>query len=301
MRGKQKMGFFLSIFSMLTVLILCGCSFAGAAIPNSTVGANNQVQKLESTSTFLSGEQNIKSIDIQATVGNLTILYGTKPQIEIGGKLINHASFSNDNGMIIYRDDFGKGNLSFDDITNNEEYKIAITIPNNLEIETLSVDVGIGSINIQNIMADDATVNGTTKINLDEFQSTTLELNSTLADISADNITVLKKFSLYSYGSTAIVSGDMKGDVLIDSAGISNTDITFNNSDQSDYFITSTWEPESKNKEPGNFALESARLLINGEKYSIEYTNSNSRAPYTLKVLSRELIPMENIKISFIE
>lgn len=126
-------------------------------------------------------------------------------------------------------------------------------------------------------------------------------MNSTLADISAANISISKELSLYSYGSTAIVSGTIKGNVLIDSAGISNIDVTFLNSDRANYYIESTWEPESQNKEPGNFMLESGKvgLLIDGEKYSVEYTDSNVAAPNKLTIISRELMPMDNIAIKF--
>ena len=111
--------------------------------------------------------------------------------------------------------------------------------------------MGIGSIDLQNIGADNAKITGTIEINLDGFHRETLDLDGTLEDINAADISVIKELSLHLYGSTAVVSGDIKGDVLIESAGISNTDITFVNSDRSDYSIKSTWEPEAENKEPG--------------------------------------------------
>ena len=47
--------------------------------------------------------------------------------------------------------------------------------------------------------------------------------------------------------------------------------------------------------------LESGKvgLLIDGEKYSVEYTNSNVAAPNKLTIISRELMPMDNIAIKF--
>lgn len=284
----------------LTTTLLCASSFIGAYAADFKVNTNIELQSIQSTTTILNDEQNMRAIDISATVGNLTILYGDNTQIEIGGKLVNHASFSYDNGTLTYRDDLERNNQSFEDF-NNEKYKIIITIPHDLELETLSANVGIGSINLQNIMANNAKLTGTTKINLDGFHSAALNLNSTLADISAANISVSKELSIYSYGSTAIVSGDIKGNVLIDSAGISNTNITFVNSDRSNYYIESTWEPESQNKEPGNFLLESGNvgILIDGEKYSVEYKDSNIEAPNKLTIISRELMPMDNIAISF--
>ena len=61
-------------------------------------------------------------IDIQATVGNLTVLYGDKVQIEIGPQIFDHASFSYDGGTLIYCGDFEENDLSFDDI-NSENIK----------------------------------------------------------------------------------------------------------------------------------------------------------------------------------
>lgn len=128
--------------------------------------------------------QALIAVDVQAKVGYLTVVYGDKPQIEIGSKLVDHASVSWDNGTLTYRDDFTDYELSFNDI-DSEDYKIAITLPTSLEIKTLSVKVGIGSIALQNIMVDTALLTGTGKINPDGFRSKTLELNSFLADNSA--------------------------------------------------------------------------------------------------------------------
>lgn len=300
MKYKHKSKLCIAITFVFTVILFCGFSFIGAYAANFDADTNNKFHSIKSATTILNNEHDITTIDISATVGNLTILYGDKPQIEIGGELVNHASFSYDNGTLIYRDDFEENNQSFNDI-DNEEYKIIITIPHDLEIKTLSVDVGIGSIDLQNIMANNAKLTATSKINLNGFHSGSLKLNSTLADISAANISISKELSLYSYGSTAIVSGTIKGNVLIDSAGISNIDVTFLNSDRANYYIESTWEPESQNKEPGNFMLESGKvgLLIDGEKYSVEYTDSNVAAPNKLTIISRELMPMDNIAIKF--
>ncbi|HBG5344289.1 TPA: hypothetical protein KQG29_001656 [Clostridioides difficile] len=300
MTFKKKSGLVKCATILLTILLLCGFSFIGVYAANFKVDTNNQFHSINSSTTILNNEHEITTIDVQATVGNLTVVYGDKSQIEIGPKLINHASFSFDNGTLIYRDDFGKNNVSFDD-TNGEEYNITITIPNDLQLKTLSVDVGIGSVDLQNIKAVNAKLIGTTRINLNGFHSRTLDLSSTLADITATDISILQELSLRSYGSTAIVSGEIKGNVLIDSAGISNTNITFVNSDRKNYFIKSTWEPESSNKELGNLLLENGDigLLIDREKYSVEYNDTNLDAPYKFTVISRELMPMENITINF--
>lgn len=163
--------------------------------------------------------------------------------------------------------------------------------------------MGIGSIDLQNIGADNAKITGTIEINLDGFHRETLDLDGTLEDINAADISVLKELSLHLYGSTAVVSGDIKGDVLIESAGISNTDITFVNSDRSDYSIKSTWEPESENKEPGILLFKRGKvgISIDGENYDMKYTDSNLEAPYKLTITSRKLMPMNNITIRFID
>lgn len=86
------------------------------------VDINNQFQRVKPTAIVISNAQDMTDIDIQATVGNLTVLYGDKVQIEIGPQIFDHASFSYDGGTLIYRDDFEENDLSFDDI-NSENIK----------------------------------------------------------------------------------------------------------------------------------------------------------------------------------
>lgn len=176
---------------------------------------------------------------------------------------------------------------------NNEAYNIIISFPKNLEIEKFSVDMGIGSIDLHEIMASNTKLVGSTKINMAGFCCDSLELNSILANISAANISVQKERCLRLYGSGVIVSSDIKGDVLIETAGISNTDITFFNSDRVDFSLRSTWETEPENREEGT--------LINGEKYNLECTDSNLDAPFKIEAVSSELMPIENIKIKFVK
>lgn len=140
-------------------------------------------------------------------------------------------------------------------------------LPTGLIIKKLSVEVGIGSVDMQNMMADTALFSGMGEISLDGFYSQTLELSSTLADISAADVSIQKELRLHSYGSAAVISGDIRGKVLIDSAGISNTKIIFVGADREDYDIQSAWKPESGNGEPGELLLKSeeAGILIDGE------------------------------------
>ena len=298
MKRKSKLS--IAIAGSLAAIILCSCAVIKANADSLQVSAINGVQNMSSTIMAPNKEQALIAIDVQAKVGYLTVVYGDKPQIEIGSKLVDHASVSWDNGVLTYRDDFADHDLSFDDI-DSEDYKIAITLPTNLEIKTLSVKVGIGSIALQNMMVDTALLTGTGKINLDGFRSETLELNSSLADISAADISIQKELCLHLYGSSAAVSGDIRGKVLLDSAGISNTEIVFLGADRDDYAIRSTWEPESGNREPGELLLKSEEtgILIDGERYSLEYADSNSAAPYQLEIVSRELMPMKNIVLKF--
>ena len=103
-------------------------------------------------------KQVLTTVDVQAKVGCLTVVYGNKPQIEIGPKLAEHG-------------------LTFDEI-DSEEYKIAITLPTGLTIKNFSVEVGIGSVDLRNMVAGTVLLTGTGNISLDGFHSETLELNS---------------------------------------------------------------------------------------------------------------------------
>lgn len=299
---KRKSMCSIAIASLLAAITLCGCAAAEADAVGPKASTDYEVHNLNSTVTRPKNGQDISAIDVQATIGYLTVAYGDKPQIEIGPKLADHASVSWDNGMLTYRDDFAEHNLSFDEI-DSEDCKIAITLPTGLTLKTLSIELGIGMVHLQNVTADTALFTGAGKINLDGFHSQTLELNSTLADISAADISIQKELRLLSYGSTAVISGNIRGKVLIDSAGISNTEILFVGAKRDDYAIQSAWRPGSGNREAGELLLKSeeAGIMIDGERHSLEYTDSNSAAPYQLEIVSREFLPMKNIDLKFLE
>lgn len=292
----------IAIASLLAAITLCGCAAAGADAVGPKVSADYEVQNMNSTVTRPKNAQDISAIDMQATIGYLTVAYGEKLQVEIGPKLADHASVSWDNGTLTYRDDFAEHNLSFDEI-DSEDCKIAITLPTGSTLKTLSIELGIGIVHLENVTADTALFTGAGKINLDGFHSQTLELNSTLADICAADISIQKELRLHSYGSTAVISGNIRGKVLIDSAGISNTEIMFVGAKRDDYAIQSAWKPESGNRETGELLLKSeeAGIVIDGERHSLEYTDSNSAAPYQLEIVSREFLPMKNIDLRFLE
>lgn len=299
---RRKFKFNIAIAIGLAVITLCGCAAIGTNGAALQAIANNGNQNRNSAITAPHKEQDLTAVDVQATIGCLTIAYGDKPQIEIGSKLADHASVSWDNGTLTYRDDFEEHNLSFDEI-DSEECKIAIILPTGLTLKKLSIELGIGMVHLQNVTADTALFTGTGNINLDGFHSQTLELNSTLADISAADISIQKELRLHSYGSAAVISGNIRGNVLIDSAGISNTKIMFVGAKRDDYAIESAWKPESGNRETGELLLESGKvgIQIDGERHSLEYTDSNSAAPYQLEIVSREFLPMENIDLRFLE
>lgn len=298
MRRKSKLN--IAIAAGLAAITLGGCATIGTNTVGLQASTISGIQNMSSTTMAPNKEQVLTAVDVQAKVGCLTVVYGDKPQIEIGPKLANHASVSWDNGTLTYRDDFAEHDLTFDEI-DSEEYKIAITLPTGLTIKNVSVEVGIGSVDLRNMVAGTVLLTGTGNISLDGFHSETLELNSSLADISAADISIQKELCLYLYGSSAAVSGDIRGKVLLDSAGISNTEIVFLGADRDDYAIRSTWEPESGNREPGELLLKSEEtgILIDGERYSLEYADSNSAAPYQLEIVSRELMPMKNIVLKF--
>lgn len=300
MKRKSKLN--MAIAAGLAAITLGGCATIGINTVGLQASAISGIQNMSSTIMAPNKEQALIAVDVQAKVGYLTVVYGDKPQIEIGSKLVDHASVSWDNGVLTYRDDFADHDLSFDEI-DSEEYKIAITLPTGLTIKNFSVEVGIGSIDLRNMVADTALLTGTGNISLDGFHSETLELNSSLADISAADISIQKELCLHLYGSSAAVSGDIRGKVLLDSAGISNTEIVFLDADRDDYAIRSTWEPESGNREPGELLLKSeeAGIMIDGERHSLEYMDSNSAAPYQLEIVSREFLPMKNIDLKFLE
>lgn len=299
---KRKFKFSIAIAVGLAAITLCGCAAIGINGAALQAIANNGDQNMNSAITTPQKEQDLTAVDVQATIGCLTIAYGDKPQIEIGPKLADHASVSWDNGTLTYRDDFEENNLSFDEI-DSEDCKIAIILPTGLTLKTLSIELGMGTVHLQNVTADTALFTGAGNVNLDGFHSQTLELNSTLADISAADISIQKELRLHSYGSAAVISGNIRGKVLIDSAGISNTNIMFVGAKRDDYTIQSAWKPESGNREAGELLLESGKagIQIDGERYSLEYTDSNSAAPYQLEIVSREFLPMENIDLRFLE
>lgn len=298
MKRKSKLG--IAICSILVVISLCGCAAVEDNAVDLKAGTNNGIHNLKSTVTLPDKEQALTAVDVQATVGCLTIIYGDKPQIEIGSKLVDHSSISWGNGTLTYRDDLAEHDRLLEEI-DSEDCMIAITLPTNLTLKTLSVEMGIGSVDLHGLTADTSLLTVTGKINLNGFHSQTLELNSTLADISATDISIQKELRLNSYGSAATISGDIRGKVLIDSAGISNTEIVFVGADRDAYAIQSTWKPETGNREakellPGN---GNTGILIDGEQHSLEYADSNFDAPYQLEIISRELMPMENINLKF--
>ncbi|WNX84850.1 M56 family metallopeptidase [Agathobaculum sp. NTUH-O15-33] len=285
---------------MLSLLVLCSFSFIGAYAADFKAPADTRLQSMQSATTILTDAHDITSIEVLATVGHLNVVYGETPQIQIGAELIGHASFSYENGALLYHDDLKNKHLSLDE-TNEQAYKIVITVPHKFVVRDLIADVGIGTIDLKNISAGHATLNGTDTINLDGFHSDTLNLKGTLADISAMDISISKELRLSLYGSRAAVSGAILGNVLIESAGISNTNITFLHADRKDYYMKSSWQPDSQQREPGNMLLKTERvgILIDGKKYSMEYADPVAGAPNQVTVISRELMPMDNIAINF--
>ncbi len=286
---KPKAAFTISF--ILTVLLVCAASVTGA------YGADSHAP---SRYPVLSGDAEFTDIDIQATIGNLTLEYGDRLQLKVGQALAGHATFSCKNGTLIYRDDLKDQNLA-DNNRSGSDYDIIVTIPRDQTLKKLTADVGIGEMDLQRIKAGHAILSVTGPMKLNGFSCDSLDIDSVLAEITADEISVYNGLSLRSYGSTAAVSGDIRGNVLIDSAGISNTSITFSGTDRKDYFIESKWAPESDEAEPWKSMPGSAKrgFSVNGETYDIDYGDTGTEAPYQLTILYRELMPLDNISILF--
>ncbi len=300
MNYKRKTKLMVIITAIVTFSLCFGATAFGAyRLPTLPENSMHFKQTGSQESTF-DPEQKAAGMRINATIGDLSIQYGNKLKIELGTKLVKHGTYFFENGILIYKDDFSKKQTKDFTAWKNGDYDIIITIPQNTKLDKVIADIGMGNVNIHNINVQSTKITGTGEINLKGLKTETLNINGELAVIKAENISTVKALNLCLHGSLAVITGDIKGNVLIDSSDISNTDITFHKMRKNNYSINTSWKPnENDNNSLKDIALDTGCIIVNGKKIKYDYTDTNSKALYKLTVISHEISPAENINIRF--
>jgi Antirepressor regulating drug resistance, predicted signal transduction N-terminal membrane component len=299
MKYKRRTKIMVIVTAIFTFTLCFGATAFGAYRVSPLKQTENSIhfkQASSQISTF-DPDQKVAGLKIKATIGDLSIQYGDKLKIELGAKLVKHGMYSFENGILIYGDDLSKQNKDFT-TWNKGDYAIIITIPQNTNLKKVSADIGMGNIYIYNINVQNTKISGTGEIKLKGLNAETLDIHGELADLKAENISTAKALNLYLHGSCAVIAGDIKGDVLIDSSDISNTDITFNSLNQKDYSINASWKPNAGD-DVKDIALETGCININGKEIKYDYSDTKTNALYKLAIISREISPAENINIKF--
>lgn len=193
------------------------------------------------------GEANIS--DIQA--GSLDFNFG------LGGVTIKNCSAT---GAITYKG--GTGGLTLD----------------TLQAKTLSVDNDLGGTDIKNCTISGAVTykgqtGGCTVVGL---KAGSLAINKELGGVSVRLATITNGLNLTINSGGVDISGDIKGDVSVNNKGMGGIGLALTTSKRSDYLITAS------TANSGGFS--SSGFKIDGKKYSYDYKDNNTNAPYRLTV-----------------